>query len=84
MTDNNPFSIDNRQQKMQSPEEIGSTLKVTALPTYMLALTVLLLQTGGTINGACAVNKSFPDFFDRLTQLGAELEYEGMPSGEGD
>ena len=43
MTDNNPFSIDNRQQKMQSPEEIGSTLKVTALPTYLLALTVLLL-----------------------------------------
>ena len=42
MTDNNPFSIDNRQQKMQSPEEIGSTLKVTALPTYLLALTVLL------------------------------------------
>lgn len=50
----------------------------------VMALTVLLLQTGGTINGACAVNKSFPDFFDRLTQLGAELEYEGMPSGEGD
>ena len=28
---------------MQSPEEIGSTLKVTALPIYLLALTVLLL-----------------------------------------
>ena len=43
MTDNNPFSQNNRQQKMQSPEEIGATLKVTALPTYLLALTVLLL-----------------------------------------
>ena len=50
----------------------------------VMALTVLLLQTGGTIDGACAVNKSFPDFFGRLAQLGAELEFEGIPSGEGD
>ena len=50
----------------------------------VMALTVLLLQTGGTIDGACAVNKSFPDFFGRLAQLGAELEFEGISSGEGD
>ena len=43
MTDQNPFSQDNRQRRLQSADEIGSTLKVTALPSYLLALTVLLL-----------------------------------------
>jgi len=43
MTDQNPFSQDNRQQRLQSADEIGSTLKVTALPVYLLALTALLL-----------------------------------------
>ena len=43
MSDSNPFSNDSRQQNLQSPEEIGSVLKVTALPTYLLALTALLL-----------------------------------------
>ena len=40
----NPFSQDSRQQQLQSPDQIGSTLKVTALPTYLLALTALLLM----------------------------------------
>ena len=39
----NPLSEDNREQKLQSPEQIGSVLKVTALPTYILAVTALLL-----------------------------------------
>ena len=43
MTDQNPFSPESRQQKLQSPEQIGSTLKVTALPSYLLAFTALLL-----------------------------------------
>ena len=43
MTDQNPFSQDNRRQRVQSADEIGSMLKVTALPTYLLAFTVLLL-----------------------------------------
>ena len=43
MTDQNPFSQESRQQKIQSPEQIGETLKVTALPSYLLALTALLL-----------------------------------------
>jgi hypothetical protein len=29
----NPLSEESRKQKLQSPEQIGSTLKVTALPT---------------------------------------------------
>jgi len=43
MSDQNPFSQESRQQKLQSPEQIGATLKVTALPSYLLALTALLL-----------------------------------------
>lgn len=43
MTDQDPFSQESRQQKLQSPEQIGETLKVTALPSYLLALTALLL-----------------------------------------
>lgn len=41
----------------------------------VMALSVLLTVTGGAIEGAQAVNKSFPDYFDRLQQLGVEIEY---------
>jgi 3-phosphoshikimate 1-carboxyvinyltransferase len=41
----------------------------------VMALSVLLTATGGVIEGAEAVNKSFPDFLDRLKDLGVELEY---------
>jgi hypothetical protein len=44
MNNLNPFSSDGRQQQLKSPDQIGSTLKVTALPTYLLALTALLLM----------------------------------------
>lgn len=44
MTTDNPFSSDSRKQALQSPDQIGSTLKVTALPTYLLAFTALLLM----------------------------------------
>ena len=43
MISQNPFTQDSRQKKLQSPNQIGSTLKVTALPTYLLVLTALLL-----------------------------------------
>lgn len=43
MSNPNPFSQDSRQKMLQSPEQIGSVLKITALPTYLLALTALLL-----------------------------------------
>ncbi len=39
----------------------------------VMALSVLMTVTGGVINGAQAVNKSFPDFFDKLSALGAEV-----------
>lgn len=43
MLNDNPFSTDSRQQRLQSPTQIGKTLKVTALPTYLLVCTALLL-----------------------------------------
>lgn len=38
-----------------------------------MALSVLLCFCGGTLRRAEAVNKSMPDFFDRLRALGAEI-----------
>lgn len=43
MSNQNPFSPESRQLGLQSPDQIGNALKVTALPTYLLVLTVLLL-----------------------------------------
>ena len=39
----------------------------------VMACAVLLTRVGGTITGAEAVRKSFPDFFDRLRGLGIEV-----------
>ncbi len=39
----------------------------------VMALATLACAVGGTITGAQAVNKSFPNYFERLTQLGVDL-----------
>ncbi len=39
----------------------------------VMSLAVLLTLTGGQIRGAQAVSKSFPDFFDKLRELGIEV-----------
>lgn len=39
----------------------------------VMALSVLLVGLGGTLEGAEAVEKSFPEFFDALRSLGAEV-----------
>lgn len=44
----------------------------------VMALSVLLTVVGGTIDGAEAVRKSFPDFFELLQRLGAEVNLDGM------
>ncbi len=44
----------------------------------VMALSVLCTRTGGTIEGAEAVRKSFPDFFEKLKQLHIEVEEHGM------
>ena len=40
----------------------------------VMALAILCTVTGGEIEGAEAVNKSFPDFFERLEQLGTKVK----------
>ncbi len=40
----------------------------------VMATAVLLTLVGGEIEGAQAVSKSFPDFFDKLLRLGIEVE----------
>lgn len=41
----------------------------------VMALAVLCSVTGGTISGAEAVNKSYPDFFNDIEKLGIGLEF---------
>jgi len=41
----------------------------------VMSMAVLLTLTGGEILNAQAVSKSFPDFFEKLQQLGIEVEY---------
>ena len=43
----------------------------------VMALTVLASRVGGTVNGAEAVRKSFPEFFDVLRRLGLEMRIDG-------
>ena len=40
----------------------------------VMSAAVLLTLTGGVIEGAEAVSKSFPDFFDKLQALGIEVK----------
>ncbi len=44
----------------------------------VMALTVLMTLTGGELEGAQAVRKSYPDFFDVIKGLGIEVETDGM------
>lgn len=43
MNSDSPFSTESRQRNLSSPDQIGTVLKITALPTYLLTFTVLLL-----------------------------------------
>ncbi len=44
----------------------------------VMALSNIAVKTGAVIEGAQAVAKSFPDFFDKLKSLGIEVETNGM------
>ena len=43
----------------------------------VMALATLLSMTGGTIDGAEAVKKSLPEYFERMKELGADLISQG-------
>jgi 3-phosphoshikimate 1-carboxyvinyltransferase len=44
----------------------------------VMALAVLCTRTGGTIRGAEAVRKSYPDFWEIFQEAGAEVRTDGM------
>ena len=58
---------------------LGRTLLLVTLCNSVtlltgLSLSALATKTGGIIEGAEAVNKSFPDFFEKLKGLNAEVK----------
>ncbi len=44
----------------------------------VMAMAVLLTKIGGTIDGAEAVRKSYPDFFEKIQSLGVEVNINGV------
>ena len=44
----------------------------------VMAFTTILSLTGGRLEGAEAVRKSFPDYFERIKELGIEVSEDGM------
>ena len=40
----------------------------------VMAMSVILSKTGGTISGAEACKKSYPGFFQDIKKLGAKIE----------
>ena len=76
------FGIETRVEK-NSVTVYGGELKVPKKKLYgnndhriVMADAVLALRTGGTIAGCEAVRKSFPNFFEELKKMGAELIYD--------
>ena len=60
---------------LHSPDEILSGHNDHRV---VMALAVLLTRLGGEIDGAEAVRKSYPDFFEQIKKLGVDAEYDGM------
>ena len=42
----------------------------------VMALSMLLTLTGGTLDGTESISKSYPDFFENLEKLGADITYK--------
>ena len=42
----------------------------------VMAMSILLTRTGGTIDGAEAVSKSLPDFIERMKKLGVPVTFD--------
>ena len=63
-----------RSLKNSRGESLVETL--VAILVGALAMTLLASRTGGTIAGAEAIEKSYPDFFEVLRNLGLEVNRE--------
>jgi len=46
----------------------------------VMSFTTMLSVTGGELFGAEAVRKSYPDYYDRIKELGIEVESDGLDS----
>lgn len=46
----------------------------------VMSFTTMLSVTGGELFGAEAVRKSYPDYFDKVKELGIEVETDGLDS----
>ncbi|MGN0170076.1 MAG: 3-phosphoshikimate 1-carboxyvinyltransferase [Lachnospiraceae bacterium] len=66
-----------RKSDLFSPKE---PLKGHNDHRIVMALTVLLTKTGGRLEGAEAVAKSYPDFFREIQKLGIEVQEDGVVS----
>lgn len=71
LTDNEN-SVDVKGGVFNTPTEI---LKGHNDHRIVMTMAVMLTKTGGTIEGAEAVNKSYPDFFKDLESIGVKLTY---------
>ncbi len=58
----------------QEPRYKGVTLDGHNDHRIVMAMSVILSQTGGEIDGVEAVRKSYPGFFDDIRRLGAKVE----------
>lgn len=56
---------------IHKPEE---TLSGNNDHRIVMALSVLAMQTGGTIQGAQAIQKSYPNFFEDLKSIGGKVD----------
>ena len=70
-TEENSITVD--KSKLRSPD---APLFAHNDHRVAMACAVLLTLTGGVIEGAQAVNKSYPDFFSDLQKLGVNVNYE--------
>ena len=48
-----------------------------------MALAAVCVRTGGVLDGAEAVRKSLPDYWDRLAGLGIQAEVESWSGSAG-
>lgn len=62
------------ESKIQKPKEIVYGHNDHRI---VMSLSTILTITGGSISGINAVNKSLPDYFERLKTLGIKFELEG-------
>lgn len=73
IVDDNTVTIEGGELKMPS-----ETINGHNDHRIVMAMSVVLSKVGGTIDGAEAVRKSFPDFFDKLRHLDLEVNIYGM------